>query len=210
MPVRTLMFGKWMMDCISPHPPPPKKPPPAGNPKNSEEKTSSTFKIPLTHFAVDVCCCPKHQATTKNNGFREKEIPKEHFLDWPSFSIKWPMTDVSSGDLSWVNYMESVGPVIFQGKKVWGVFGWMMKKDRGINRNGRLFCVLVIFFELSDKMHQKFQYLLSTEHWPTWEPEKKTPREGKKHRLKHPVFWGDSFWGVRDPAVIQRLADSLR
>ena len=73
-----------------------------------------------THFAVDVCWLPKTPSNDKKQRVSRKQIPKEHFLDWPSFSIKWPMTDVSSGDLSWVNYMESVGPVIFQGKKGWG------------------------------------------------------------------------------------------
>ena len=32
----------------------------------------------------------------KPTGFSPKSwLSKEHFLDWPSFSIKWPMTDVS-------------------------------------------------------------------------------------------------------------------
>ena len=108
MPVRTLMFGKWMMDCISPHPPPLQK-----KTKNSQ-KPEKLWRKNILHFqntTYRLCCwcllLPKTPSNDKKQRVSRNKIPKEHFLDWPSFSIKWPMTDVSSGDLSWVNYMES-------------------------------------------------------------------------------------------------------
>ena len=103
----------WEVDdglyLSSPSPPPKKNKKQPETRKIMKKKHPPLSKYHLQTLLLMFACLllPKTPSNDKKQRVSRNKIPKEHFLDWPSFSIKWPMTDVSSGDLSWVNYMES-------------------------------------------------------------------------------------------------------